>query len=48
VEREDTYARAEAEAKFWSKKRLMGTPAYRIDEKIVPMKDAEARMRSGR
>jgi uncharacterized membrane protein len=48
VEREDIYARAEAEAKFWSKKRLMGTPAYRIDGKIVPMKDAESRMRSGR
>jgi uncharacterized membrane protein len=48
VEREDIYARAEAESKFWSKKRLMGTPAYRIDGKIVPMKDAEARMRTGR
>jgi uncharacterized membrane protein len=48
VEREDIYTRAEAEAKLWSKKRLMGTPAYRIDGKTVPMKDAEARMRAGR
>jgi 2-hydroxychromene-2-carboxylate isomerase len=48
VEREDIYARAQAEAEHWSKKRLMGTPAYRIDGKMVPMKEAEARMRSGR
>jgi uncharacterized membrane protein len=48
VEREDIYARAEVEAKHWSKQRIMGTPAYRIDGKNVPMKDAEARMRAGR
>jgi uncharacterized membrane protein len=48
VERDDIHARAEIESKFWSKARLMGTPAYRIDGKMVPMKDAEARMRAGR
>jgi uncharacterized membrane protein len=48
VEREDIYARAEVEAKLWSKSRLLGTPAYRIDGKTVPMKEAEARMRTGR
>jgi uncharacterized membrane protein len=48
VEREDIYARAQAEAKFWSKKRLMGTPAYRIDGKVVPIQEAEARMSKAR
>jgi uncharacterized membrane protein len=48
VEREDIYARAQLESKFWSKKHLMGTPAYRIDGKIVPIKEAEARMSAGR
>jgi uncharacterized membrane protein len=48
VEREDIYARAQTEAKFWSKKHLMGTPAYRIDGKLIPIKDAEARLSNGR
>jgi protein-disulfide isomerase len=48
VEREDTYARAAKESKFWAKKHLLGTPAYRIDGKTVSVKDAEARMSAGR
>lgn len=48
VEREDIYARAAKESKYWSKKLRTGTPAYRIDDKVTPMKEAEARMSAGR